>query len=143
MSELISTLIEKALRDIPDMDWERIKGNETEITTRFVSGSPPKVAVDLGDGEILVHRWAAEWTHPHTRIDAAKVVGRIDLEAPRPTGFEKEITQAIRHLVLAARILRRMTLIKCQFCDAPTYPEDQYDAETCHSCASSEYGVVY
>lgn len=144
MADKPSTLDEQVLGGlaaIPDTEWNRADTNDG--STRFVTGLPIEVAVDVTDIEVRVSLWAAEWTSPHEIQDAPELVGRIDFEAHGPQHDEESFASALQHLVEAARILRQMNYVTCQFCGGVTPPEHQYDDRTCQSCASKEYGVVY
>lgn len=140
-SAQITEFIEQALAAIPETNCERTKTDDG--TTRFVTGSPREVAVDVTDGEVLVYLWAATWTSPYELEEDPELVGRINLETHGPSSDEKAFADALRHLVEAARTLRRMRYITCRFCEGEIPPEHQYDEQTCHGCASREYGVVY
>lgn len=138
----VSERVFEALTAIPEAEWERAD-NEEEDAPRFVTGSPREVAVEVTDDEVVIYLWAAKWTSPYEIEDAPKIVGRINLETHGPEADEAGFASALEHLVLAARTLRRMKFVTCQFCDGEIPSEHQFDAQTCHGCASKEYGVVY
>jgi hypothetical protein len=84
-----------------------------------------------------------KWTSPYEAEDVPELAGRINLPTHGPSLDNETFASALQHLVEAARILRRMRFVTCQFCDGEIPPEDQYDDKTCHGCASKEYGIVY
>lgn len=133
--------VAKALDAIPETEWESTK--TADGSTRFVTGSPSEVTVEVTDDEVRVYLPEMEWTSPYEIEDAPELAGRINLETHGPSVSKEAFASALQHFVKAARALRRMNFITCQFCGEETPPEHQYDGQTCHSCASKEYGIVY
>jgi hypothetical protein len=123
-------------------EWEE-RDADSDSAVRFIQVDPTDVAVEVEGATVRVMRWAARWVSSHELEPNPKVVSEIGIG--NEAGMDHEaIEDALEHLVEAARLLRRSRYVTCQFCEKPTAPEHQYgDEETCHSCASSEYGVVY
>ena len=142
IADKIQDSVRQTLNDIPEMEWEQDDDDDIE-RVRFVTGRPFEVAVDITKDEILIHRWAARWEGPHSLVDAPEVVGRIDFKSHGRYLDEDGFSEALKHLVLAAQMLRRMRFSSCKFCDKTTPPEYQYGEDVCYGCASTEYGIVY
>ena len=77
---------------------------------------------------------------PHDLVPACQLVGCLALSTQDVVAF----ADALEHIVLAALTLPRARLFACQYCDRLVAPEFRYgQEETCHSCASEEYCVVF
>lgn len=58
--------------------------------------------------------------------------------------FSKEVQQQmILDLLMKTISSRKRQYRKCQFCGEKVPIEHRYDLDTCHGCASTNFGVVY
>lgn len=142
-SRNLHELVRSSLPNVDGYQWREERTEEDEVAW-FLENNGTDVLVKVSDQVVCVMRWYARWDGPSELKPAPISVGEIDLSRGRSNLSSDAIEEALYHLVEAAKLLRRSEYVECQFCGNPTPPEHQYDDEdTCHSCASSEYGVVY
>lgn len=82
------------------------------------------------------------WDGPSTPVKVVQITREKKL-----TEWEKEDSAEQAQWLLDALIQTKETRLSqfklCEFCGAQTPPEHRFDDQTCHSCASIHYGVVY
>ena len=92
----------------------------------------------LGEAVIEVAQPSWWWTGPGTPLLVRRRVGSIEIPVDEPNAAS-EVVEAIAKI----RRARRASFMRCRFCGHGFAPEQRFEDDVCHGCASEHLGVVY
>ena len=105
----------------------------------LVGGDPGEVIVRISGSKVSIAVFSIRWDRPHTPTVRPKSLATLNWQRlPASTAM-----LTLHGLINAAVEIRRAKYRKCERCGETKPPEWMHAEQTCMSCATEHFGVVY
>ncbi|RFU71463.1 hypothetical protein D0469_01080 [Peribacillus saganii] len=102
----------------------------------------PEVFIQSTSEGIKVGYQIIRWMGPHYPTPALEVKHVLAWDSLERLALEDKESKLLE-ILLKTIDTRKRQYKTCQFCGCKIAPEHRFDKDTCHTCASEQFGVVY